>query len=150
MIINYSIYKFRFDWKYINLAVLKTLWEHHGSMSDYSDNVIDKIKKSDIGHKFSKDMYIKLMKYIKAPADAKLINEVKKSNVLNVFYIFVIKIAVAEPLYLNIDYDKINHGILITLINELSRHDELLQCRDLRSCIYSMEFHYFSKLNYIP
>lgn len=45
LIINYSIYKFRSDWKYINLAVLMTLWEHHGNMSDYSDKVIDKIKK---------------------------------------------------------------------------------------------------------
>lgn len=95
-------------------------------------------------------MYTKLMSYIEDTAGAKIINEVKRSNVLNVFYIFVVKIAFVEPSYLYIDYDKINHGILITIINELSKHDELLRCKNLQSSIYSMKFHYFSKLNYIP
>lgn len=61
IVLYYSIYRFRFEWEYININVLRTLWNHHGSMQDDAEEVIEKIKNSNIGHRFEKGMYFKFV-----------------------------------------------------------------------------------------
>ena len=35
---------------------MRTLWNHHGSMQDDAEEVIEKIRNSNIGHRFEKEM----------------------------------------------------------------------------------------------
>lgn len=36
----YSIYRFRFEWEYINVNVLQTLWKRHSDMQDDAGDII--------------------------------------------------------------------------------------------------------------
>lgn len=64
IVMYYSIYRFRFEWKYVNVDTLKLLWNQHGSMQVDAKDVIYKISKSNINHRFTDEMYTKFMEYI--------------------------------------------------------------------------------------
>lgn len=40
IIMCYSLYRFRFEWEYINIGVLKILWERHSNMKDDAEETI--------------------------------------------------------------------------------------------------------------
>lgn len=80
IMIYYSVYSFRFDWEYINISVLKTLWDKHGSMKDNAEHSIKRIKESNIGHRFIVEMYTKLLKYIEEPISGALLIRLRKIN----------------------------------------------------------------------
>ena len=128
IIMYYSIYKFSFEWEYINLNMLKLLWKQHGNMEENAEFILKEIKHSDIQHRFSKEMYNKFMEYIYADIDGKLFRMIYDENILNMFYIWVIKMCIineddARYTFYKDDYDI---DIQIIIINELSRHEELL------------------------
>lgn len=49
----YSINKFT-NWKFINVKLLENLWERHISLQNNATEIIEQMRKSNIGHKFTK------------------------------------------------------------------------------------------------
>ena len=94
IVLYYSIYRFRFEWEYININVLRILWKQHSSVQDDVEEVIEKIRNSNIGHRFEDKMYFKFMEYINASVDGELFNMVYNDKILDVFYVWVIKTSV--------------------------------------------------------
>lgn len=44
IIMYYSIYKFSFEWEYINLNMLKLLWKQHGNMEENAEFIFKRNK----------------------------------------------------------------------------------------------------------
>lgn len=152
IIMYYSINRFRFEWEYINISVLKTLWNRHSSMKDDAEEVIKRIKSSNIGHRFDEEMYIKFLEYIEECVDGEVLNKVKNDKMLDVFYFFVIKICVINPEYsMYLIYkDDFDEDIQITIINELSKHDELMENKNVISWIHYIRYNKFSRQDSFP
>lgn len=133
MVMYYSIYRFRFEWEYINVNVLQTLWKRHSDMQDDAGDIIKKIRNSNIGHRFEDEMYIKFMDYVNARVAGELFDRIYADKVLDVFYIWVIKNCVINPneFMYSIYQDKIDMGTQIIIINELSKHGELMECNSI-------------------
>lgn len=152
MVMYYSIYRFRFEWEYINVNVLQTLWKRHGDMQDDAGDIIKKIRNSNIGHRFEDEMYIKFMDYVNARVEGELFDRIYADKVLDVFYIWVIKNCVINPdeLMYSIYQDKFDVGTQIIIINELSKHGELMECNSIFKWVQCMRYSIFAQQNSFP
>lgn len=152
IVLYYSIYRFRFEWEYININVLRILWKQHSDMQDDAEEVIEKIRNSNIGHRFEDKMYFKFMEYINASADGELFNMVYNDKILDVFYVWVIKISVInqDDLIYSIYQDNLDMDIQIAIINELAKHDELMECESIHTWLQYMRYNSFAMQNSFP
>lgn len=152
IVLYYSIYRFRFEWEYININVLRILWKQHSDMQDDAEEVIEKIRNSNIGHRFEDKMYFKFMEYINASADGELFNMVYNDKILDVFYVWVIKTSVInqDDLIYSIYQDKLDMDIQIAIINELAKHDELMECESIHTWVQYMRYNSFAMQNSFP
>lgn len=149
IIIHYSIYKFRYNWQYINIAVMKALWDNHGNMNENEEKVIKEFKESNIEHRFLEIMYYKLMEYIQKPLTGLLLNSIYTEDIINMFYVTIIKLCVLEQSYN--DYEnKANDDTQIYFVNELSSHNELIKYDKVKEMILNMQYKYFTELGQIP
>ena len=151
-VLYYSIYKFRLKWEYINVGLLQHLWEKHGDVEGDASEVIDKLRNSEFGHRFKDEMYLCLMRYISQPLESGFWNKVYTDNILNVFYIWVIKTCITNVLeYTYITYKETDcHEIIIEIVNELSKHDELLELKNMNRLIQEMRCFVFQKMDSFP
>lgn len=152
IVMYYSIYRFRFEWKYINVNLLQILWKRHGNMQDDAEEVIKKIRNSNIGHRFEDEMYIKFMEYINASVEGELFDRVYADKMLDLFYMWVIKTCVInkDEFMYSIYQDKFDIGIQIIIINELSKHDELMECDSILKWVQCMRYNTFAQQNSFP
>lgn len=152
MVMYYSIYRFRFEWEYINVNVLQTLWKRHSDMQDDAGDIIKKIRNSNIGHRFEDEMYIKFMDYVNARVEGELFDRIYADKVLDVFYIWVIKNCVINPneFMYSIYQDKFDMGTQIIIINELSKHGELMECNSIFKWVQCMRYNIFAQQNSFP
>lgn len=152
IVLYYSIYRFRFEWEYININVLRILWKQHSDMQDDAEEVIEKIRNSNIGHRFEDKMYFKFMEYINASADGELFNMVYNDKILDVFYVWVIKTSVInqDDLIYSIYQDNLDMDIQIAIINELAKHDELIECESIHTWVQYMRYNSFAMQNSFP
>lgn len=152
IVLYYSIYRFRFEWEYININVLRILWKQHSDMQDDAEEVIEKIRNSNIGHRFEDKMYFKFMEYINASADSELFNMVYNDKILDVFYVWVIKTSVInqDDLIYSIYQDNLDIDIQIAIINELAKHDELMECESIHTWVQYMRYNSFAMQNSFP
>lgn len=152
LILYYSIYRFRFDWKYININVLRILWNQHSCAQEYVKEVIEEVRNSNIGHRFKTEMYFKLMEYINASCDSELFNTVYKDKILDVFYIWTIKISVINQY--NLVYwtceDTLDIDVQIKIINGLAKHDELMSYESIYNWVQYVRYNIFAGLNSFP
>lgn len=150
LIIYYSIC--RFNWKFININVLLALWCQHGNIQDDREKVIEQITKSNINHKFDEKMYTKLAEYISKRMDENLFDTIKSDELLDVFYIWVIKTCVTSREQFD-DYvynDSIGLDDQIMIVNELSKHDELLGDKNIQKWVCYMRYNIHTKLIELP
>lgn len=152
IVLYYSIYRFRFEWEYININVLRILWKQHSDMQDDAEEVIEKIRNSNIGHRFEDKMYFKFMEYINASVDGELFNMVYNDKILDVFYVWVIKTSVInqDDLIYSIYQDNLDMDIQIAIINELAKHDELMECESIHTWVQYMRYNSFAMQNSFP
>lgn len=152
IVLYYSIYRFRFEWEYININVLRILWKQHSSMQDDAEEVIEKIRNSNIGHRFEDKMYFKFMEYINASVDGELFKMVYNDKILDVFYVWVIKTSVInqDDLMYSIYKDNLDIDIQIAIINELAKHDELMGCKSIHTWVQYMRYNTFATQNSFP
>ena len=141
-----------FEWEYINLNMLKLLWKQHGNMEENAEFILKEIKHSDIQHRFSEEMYNKFMEYIYADIDGKLFRRIYDENILNMFYIWVIKMCIideddARYTFYKDDYDI---DIQIVIINELSKHEELLADNNICGWLDYVKYSMSKKQMVIP
>ena len=152
IVLYYSIYRFRFEREYININVLRILWKQHSDMQDDAEEVIEKIRNSNIGHRFEDKMYFKFMEYINASADGELFNMVYNDKILDVFYVWVIKTSVInqDDLIYSIYQDNLDMDIQIAIINELAKHDEVIECESIHTWVQYMRYNSFAMQNSFP
>lgn len=81
-----------------------------------------------------------------------LIDMVYNDKILDVFYIWVIKISVIneDDLMYSIYHDKFDRDTQITIINELSKHDELMEFNSIVKWVQCMRYNKFAQQNSFP
>lgn len=144
----YCLYSYSFEWEFFNITILRELWKHHGNMQDNAE-VIKKIKDSNIGHRFKQRMYTKFVEYIDARGDDKLFKTIYDEKILDVFCIWVIKTCVTNQndiLYSGYP-ESVDLNAQIAIINELSKHDEVLECKSIIKWIEYMRYNIFKNKN---
>jgi len=149
IIIYYSIYTFRFDWEYINITVIKALWDNHGNMKEDTKKVIKAFKESNIEHRFSENMYYKLMEYIHKPLTGSLLDSLYAESTINMFYVTIIKLCVLDQSYIGYE-NEAGTDTQVCFINELSKHNELILHDKVKKMVFDMQYHFFIKLEHIP
>lgn len=149
IIIYYSIYKFRFDWKYINITVIEELWRNHGNLKTDSKKVLNTFKESNIEHRFSDNMYYKLVEYLHKTLTGSLLELMYTDKLVDMFYITIIKLCVMDHSYLGY-VDKAGADTQINFINELSKHSELMKFDEVKKMVGDMQYNYFMELKHIP
>lgn len=146
IVMYYSLYRFQFEWEFFNIKMLRVLWNYHGDMKSDEEAVIQKIKNTNIGHHGLKRKCItKLVEYIDACPNGNLFNTVCKDGILDAFYIWTIKSSVTNSdemciVYIQVDYDMASQ---IAIINEVSKHDELLECQTIAEWLQYMKYKTF-------
>ena len=152
IVMYYSIYRFQFEWKFFNINVLRKLWDRHGNLRNHAEEVTKRIKRSNIGHRFTEKMYLKFIEYIVSREDGKLYKTIYDEKILDVFYIWVLKTYVINQdrtiysIYLA-DFDLETQ---IAIVNSLSKHDELLKDRTVEKWIQYMRPNIFMDLSEFP
>ena len=97
-------------------------------------------------------MYFKFVEYVNASIDSGLIDMIYNDKILDVFYIWVIKISVIneDDLMYSIYHDKFDRDTQITIINELSKHDELMEFNSIVKWVQCMRYNKFAQQNSFP
>lgn len=152
IVVYYSIYKFREEWEYINLNTMNVLWKQHGKLELYTEEVVQRIEASHIGHRFNKEMYYKLMEYIHVRMSNNLLKQINIDGKLDMFYVWIMKVCVVDKddyvySFYNDNYDV---DTQIAIVNELSQHNELVKDDQVIKWINYMRFNTFSKMAELP
>ena len=141
IVMYYSVYTFRFSWEYFNIAVLKMLWERHCNEIINGEQVKKRINKSNIKHRFNEKMLDKFVEYINKFMSKELLELVYRDGVLDVFYIWIMKTCVIDQtgLMLGGFLDDVDVEVQVKIINELVKHEELLNNDNLTSRMWHMK-----------
>ena len=95
------------------------------------------------------EIYIKLLENIRKDITGKWLEEVYQQDVIDAFYITIIKMCVFEQEY-NAFFDEGAIEAKVTFINELVKHDEILACENIRRMISRLQFNDFKKVESWP
>ncbi|GKX66899.1 hypothetical protein [Inconstantimicrobium mannanitabidum] len=130
LIIYYSIYDFREEWKSFDLVKLRMLLPQKEAfvtiLDENKEYIIDRFEKSEINHRFSKKMIEYLIKYLKHNISETLMTNVFNSKVINTFYLFVFKIGILNEEVYHLEYHfNSNKSLRLGLLRFLSKHPEL-------------------------
>ncbi len=149
LIIYYSIYSFRFNWKYINIELLKRLIEKIEIDSVDKEYVLSKINESNIKDKFNEKMFDALIVYLSKELTGELLTEIVKEELVNAYYIFAIKTCV---FYQELAYYKETMPLKLKteFICFLSEHNEILNNENVKKFIWRLSWKTFSKLDEVP
>ncbi|MBE5896136.1 MAG: hypothetical protein E7281_00095 [Lachnospiraceae bacterium] len=152
IVIYYSVYKFRFDWEYINIELIRTLWRQSGSMKHEPEKVLERIRQSNMGHRFRDEMYYKFIKYVQAHPDSEFFKTVYDDRLLDLFYIWVLKICVInqDEFMYHIYLNELDTSIQVFIINELEKHIELMEDKGIYNWINYMRYSTFAIQESIP
>lgn len=141
LILYYSIYKFRFDWEYVNIELLKKLYQNCMDFEEAKDDIYIRLKAFDAMHRLTKELYLSFIKSL----HESIIEDWKKEDVNNsqgnidAFYITIIKLCVLRNQYDRFEYYMLREQMMY-FINELAKHEELLVEDVLRDTVYRISF----------
>lgn len=92
------------------------------------------------------------MDYVNARVEGELFDRIYADKVLDVFYIWVIENCVINPneFMYSIYQDKFDMGTQIIIINELSKHGELMECNSIFKWVQCMRYNIFAQQNSFP
>ncbi len=149
LIAFYSVNKSRNDWTIMCLRVLKSLWDKHEKLEKSEKRIIDMVGKTNYSYRITESVVHDCILYIKSRNNPETLMNIKNSDEWSVFYLFAIKTCVLEQRF---DYyEKLkDRKIIIELINELSRHAEVISFRYMKETINSFQIDYFRKIESLP
>lgn len=149
LVIYYSIYKFRFEWKNINIIMLKELVRNGKSLKSEFERINSIISKSCINHRYSENMYIALVENLYKEITGRWLEEIYHQKSIDAFYITIIKLCVFEQNYYSF-YQEGGIEAKISFINELAKHKEVLIYDNVKEMLWQMQYNDFCKLDYWP
>lgn len=149
VVLYYWIYEFRTTWHYINVIIMRELWKDKNILRVYAEVTVPRIEKSNIGHRFSKNMYISLADAMDARLNGEFLDLYKTRDCCNIFYVTVMKLCAADQKY----ESYVNEGSVegkVQFVNQLARHPEVLRCDRVQYALASMSIACFRTLQDIP
>lgn len=147
LIIYYSIYKFRFEWKYINVELLRELENKGNELKEEIERINRKIMY--IEHRYDKAMCDELNEKLCKEITGEWLDGAYKEGRIDAFYITIIKLCVYEQKYIP-GYKEGRIDAKIYFINELAMHKEVMQFKNVQDMVFSMQYSDFRKLKCWP
>lgn len=149
LVIYYSIYRFRFEWKNINITMLKELIDNGNSLESEFERINSIISNSCINHRYSMDMYIALADNLGKEITGKWLEEIYQQKNIDAFYVTIINLCVYGQTYCSF-YQEGGIEAKISFINELAKHKEVLVFDNVKKMILQMQYNDFRRLGYLP
>lgn len=116
-------------------------------MQDNTEYIVQKLNFDDNA---IRKIYIKFTEYIEADFDEKLLTKIREDKILNIFYIWVVKVCVVNQENLRYSVYESDFDVDIRIINELSKHDELLVNKNIINWIYRVRYGEFMQQSCFP
>lgn len=130
LIISYSVYKFRYNWEYINTNNLKTLFSIYNLDKIDVGYVSERLMCSNISHRINNNVINELIYYIENSLTKKLMLQIKHNKYYDLFYMIIVKCCVlGQRDYLDEFTSIFTIDELLSLLNEFSIHKEVI-CND--------------------
>lgn len=147
LVIYYSIYRFRFGWKNINITMLKELINNGNSLESEFERINSMISNSRINHRYSRDMYITLAENLDKKITGKWLEEIYQQKNIDAFYVTIINLCVFEQTYYSF-YKEGGIEAKISFINQLAKHKEILAFDNVKKMILQMQYNDFRELEH--
>lgn len=132
----YSIYDFRFAWKYFDINLLRGLVDCGESlrkeMEKSRDYLIEELKKPMNMWRFNNNMYVKLLEYMQLPMNMAHLALVKEENEINYCYYFALRVVCWKEHNGYPSYEIKDLEMQRELLTFVSVHPEFFDDRDFR------------------
>lgn len=142
LVLYYSMYKFRFDWKYININNLKALKGRMSNLEDERDRIDELMMQSRflVDHRYDVCMLDALENGLKGNVTNQWLEAYRNQKNVDMFYLVIIKLCVYEQHYYaggEEQYIEDKYYIM----SELCKHNELITQKKLERMIFQMRYH---------
>lgn len=149
LVLYFSVYKFRFEWKTICIKILKKLWNKCNENSNNIDIVSQMVRNTNARHRISEETILNFFKYISQDNSPSVLKDIQRTYDLDLFYMFIIKTCVLEqPLYYY--YDKLDINVVIDLVNGFAKHAEVIKESRIQELISYFQYEYFRTMKEYP
>jgi hypothetical protein len=139
LIISYSVYKFRYNWEYINTNNLKTLFSIYNLDKIDVGYVSERLMCSNISHRINNNVISQLVYYLENSLTNNLMLQIKEDKYFDLFYIVVIKCCVLEQGdYLDVFKSSFTIEELLSFLNKFSMHREVICNKNLSMFLYQL------------
>ncbi|MCI6690685.1 MAG: hypothetical protein PUJ55_05380 [Clostridiales bacterium] len=132
----YSIYDFRFTWKYFDINLLRGLVDCRESlrkeMEKSKDHLIEELKKPMNMWRFNNNMYVKLLEYMQQPMNMEHLALVKEENEIDYKYYFALRVVCWKEHNGYQSYEIKDSKMQRELLTFVSVHPEFFDDRDFR------------------
>ena len=123
----YSVYRFRITWEYMNIPLLRTLWERMGKqvqLVEWKEQFAEyAIKKQDL-HRYTPEMFDYLCEEYEPVITGEWCNRVVNNELVDAFYLLVYKLCVWDVRKYHV-FD-MNVKTIDVLFKRFEQHEELL------------------------
>ncbi len=148
VIVYYSICKFREDWKYIDVELLKMLYNSEYSLNTDDEYIINFIEKSNISNRFNKKIYNEIVDLLHTGLYKLMSNKTLDIDYRsNLFYILVVRMYVFED-SIACYYDmNMSNQFYFYWIMEVAKHEELLKTTQIQEFNLIARYSCFSQIS---
>ncbi len=137
LIISYSVYKFRYNWEYINTNNLTPLFSIYNLDKIDVGYVSERLTCSNISHRINDNVINELIYYIENSLTKELMLQIKHNKYFDLFYMIVVKCCVlGQRDYLDEFSSVFTIDELLSLLNEFSIHKEVIFNDNLSMFLY--------------
>ncbi len=143
LILFCACYKFRDEWKKMDIEALKKLYKNNEEYSDTKERTLALIKDSCFNHVFQKNpsMLDYLLDTQKSSVSGELIKDAYDKYPELAFYWIIVKMIVFDD-YVSISSSGTDMHSLISFINELASHEELFKYYPIKNFINQFRTYY--------
>ncbi|WP_027207187.1 hypothetical protein [Butyrivibrio fibrisolvens] len=141
IILFFTCYKFRFEWKDMNIEVLKGLYENKQALYNSKPRALELIETSKFNHRFNQSMLDYMLSTTESSITGAIIKDVYDNYSDLAFYWIIVKLLVFNDEF-SIAASETDMNSLIKFINELARHDELFASDSIKLFIRKFRTYY--------
>ena len=155
LVIYHSVYSFRFQWEKPPIVMLRNAVQDEEMLTEIYEKeqvyLIQRFSRSRISHRVSGDVIQAFFDSMKEPFTDQLLLKIHRENLLEPFYIFMVRICVfgKRPYFLEL-MDWAKEKLDVEFIRYFSRYPEILSEKNVRDLFFTLRLSVFYKAEEIP
>lgn len=138
----HSIYKFRNEWTYINIELMRELFQEVKKIEEDEETIKNLLYSSCFEHRYEDVMYTELVRNLKYSMNGEWVDKIYNQNVIDPFYVIVMNLCVLNGSYDN-SFSTGGMDSNIRFINEISKHEEILRFEKVQDMVFAIGYRLF-------